>query len=399
MIYKKPGFRYYMCKFRFQGRLIVKSTKVATAKDARSVEARIRSELARGNWGILEERKPDLTLSEFLRNHFVMGEIQPKTTLYYEYGKAKLLRSEMAKLPLKKINNQHAQKFIAKHVRSADDFKPDVRQDHLNNERYSPSSVNCILRTLRRALFLAHEAHLLERPPIIKMAKNERHRERVISEEEKKSYLEKCLQPCKDVAVLCLNTGMRPSEIYSLRWEDVDLCCSPNKSDKHEGFEYGFVRIPGGKTKAAKRILDLLPESHEILTARYKQQGKPVKGWLFPAGTKSGHIDESSIKKQHAKAIEESKLDPFEFYCFRHTFLTILGASGCDPYTFCRIAGHKDIQMGMRYCHPQEEVVSRAFYKLTEFRSEVVTKGGYHENDTPAMQPQALAATQSIHAS
>src|SRR5208337_4792845 len=54
--------------------------------------------------------------------------------------------------------------------------------------------------------------------------------------------------------------------------------------------------------------------------------GRPVEGWLWPAPTLSGHIDHSSLKKQHIRAVRLSKVRPFVLYDFRHTFLTRLGA-------------------------------------------------------------------------
>src|SRR5437660_4587246 len=44
--------------------------------------------------------------------------------------------------------------------------------------------------------------------------------------------------------------------------------------------------------------------------------------WLFPAPTASGHIEPSSLKKQHAKACRLAKIEPFDLYTFRHTCLT-----------------------------------------------------------------------------
>ena len=63
---------------------------------------------------------------------------------------------------------------------------------------------------------------------------------------------------------------------------------------------------------------------------------KPVGAvWVFPAATRSGHIEPSSLKKQHAKAVKEATRilreetqDPkcaftgFELYTLRHTCLT-----------------------------------------------------------------------------
>ena len=90
MIYKKG--RYYMAKFMWEGKVIRKSTRCASAKDARTVEGTIRSQLAKGNFGILEF-KPRLTLAEFLKGDFlpfVETEFQtkPNSRDYYRYATA-----------------------------------------------------------------------------------------------------------------------------------------------------------------------------------------------------------------------------------------------------------------------------------------------------------------------
>ena len=64
---------------------------------------------------------------------------------------------------------------------------------------------------------------------------------------------------------------------------------------------------------------------------------------MWPAPTKSGHLEPSSLKKQHANALRLSQVRPFVLYTLRHTFLTRLGATGCDVWTLARIAGHNSI--------------------------------------------------------
>jgi len=88
MIYKKG--RYYMAKFMWQGELIRKSTRCSSAKDARIVEGKIRSELAEGNFGILES-KARLMLAEFLKQDFepfvkTEHKAKPHTLDYYQQG-------------------------------------------------------------------------------------------------------------------------------------------------------------------------------------------------------------------------------------------------------------------------------------------------------------------------
>jgi hypothetical protein len=109
----------------------------------------------------LDSRPVEITLAEFLKKHFITGEIAPKTKAYYQYGTEKLLESELAKLPLNKITKQDGQPYVAKFVRPSSDYKLDQRREHLSNDKFSPSTINCTLRTLRRALTVAYESNML----------------------------------------------------------------------------------------------------------------------------------------------------------------------------------------------------------------------------------------------
>src|ERR1019366_6604239 len=48
----------------------------------------------------------------------------------------------------------------------------------------------------------------------------------------------------------------------------------------------------------------------------------------------------------------------------RHTFLTRLGASGCDAWTLARIAGHSSVAISSRYVHPSDDNVLAAVNRL-----------------------------------
>jgi len=48
----------------------------------------------------------------------------------------------------------------------------------------------------------------------------------------------------------------------------------------------------------------------------------------------------------------------------RHTFLTRLGAGGCDVWSLMRIAGHSSIAISMQYVHPSDETVLDAVERL-----------------------------------
>ena len=90
----------------------------------------------------------------------------------------------------------------------------------------------------------------------------------------------------------------------------------------------------------------------------------PEVGWVWPSGTRSGHIEPSSLKKQHRKALRLSGVRSFVLYSLRHTFLTRLGESGCDAWTLARIAGHSSVGVSARYVHPSEDAVLAAMDRL-----------------------------------
>jgi integrase len=85
---------------------------------------------------------------------------------------------------------------------------------------------------------------------------------------------------------------------------------------------------------------------------------------VWPAATQSGHIEASSLKKQHRRTLLLSGVRPFVLYSLRHILLTRLGESGCDVWTLARIAGHSSVSISSRYVHPSEDAVLAAVGKL-----------------------------------
>ena len=83
------------------------------------------------------------------------------------------------------------------------------------------------------------------------------------------------------------------------------------------------------------------------------------RGWLFPAPTRSGHMESSSVKKQQARVFRVTGIRPFELYCLRHTCLT-RWAPKMDPFTLAYLAGHSDISITKRYVHPDDGTVRAA---------------------------------------
>ncbi len=342
MTYKRGKVYWY--KFMWHGQLIRESTKQGNDKVARQMEAAHRASLAKGLVGI-REKKPVPTLDVFCKRSFwpwVEGTFtkKSKTWWWYKNSTDRLLDSQLSGVPLDRITGESVAGYVARR----------------KNAGLQVSSINAELRVIRRILRLAIEWGEIERAASVKMLTGERRREHVVTQEEEESYLEKATEPLASVAPVLVETGLRPEECFRLRWEFVNW----------NGSRYGKLFVTHGKTKAARRWLPMTQRVSAILQFRWEAQDRPVEGWIWPAETRSGHIEPSSLKGQHLKAIKASqgKVRPFVLYSLRHTFLTRLGESGCDAWTLARIAGHSSIEVSSRYVHSSEDAVNDAMRRL-----------------------------------
>jgi len=225
---------------------------------------------------------------------------------------------------------------------------------HRQAQGMKVTTVNASLRILRRVLRVAEEWGEIEKSPKVRMLPGELHRERVITPEEEARYLASANSLLAEIATVLVDTALRPEECYRLVWDSITWVNGRN----------GTLLVTHGKTKAARRVLPMTPRVRHVLQTRWEASGMPAEGYVWPAPTKSGHIEPSSLKKQHSKTLRLSKVRHFVLYSLRHTFLTRLGQSGCDVWTLARIAGHSSIVISARYVHPSEDAVLDAMARL-----------------------------------
>jgi integrase len=355
---KKCGKRgtcgVYWYKFMWRGKLVRESTKQGNDKIARQMESAHRTSLAKGEVGI-REKKPVPTLISFCSSRVEpwakarFETVCHKNWTWYRTGiRALTGYKPLASAHLDQISGELASEFAA----------------HRLSVGMQVSTANNSLRVLRRILNLAVEWSVLGAAPKVKVLSGERRRERVITPEEEARYLGAAPEPLASIALVLSDTGMRPEECFRLSWENVTWLNGRN----------GALLVTHGKTAAARRVIPMTPRVRGILESRWQAASKPEEGWVWPAPTRSGHIEPSSLRKQHAKTFKtvaeeaakrnEKPVRPFVLYSLRHTFLTRLGQSGCDAWTLARIAGHASITISARYVHPSEDAVLNAMSRL-----------------------------------
>ena len=220
-------------------------------------------------------------------------------------------------------------------------------------------TMNGELRTLRRMLNLAQEWGLISQTASIHELPGGKGRDRVISFAEAQ-YLAASSTTLRDVAVLAADTGLWPnSEIFLLEWSNIDLQGKPDAPQ-------GFIHVAQGKTDAATRNMVI----------RCPDLPGPGKTYLAPftrsrlASSISRVRGVRSIQHAHEKAIRDAGLQPFEFYCWRHTFGTRCAESGMDKFTLARLMGHSSPRVAERYyIHVTEPHVMTGFERFLNYRA------------------------------
>jgi integrase len=360
-VYKRGKVWWY--RFTWKGEAFRESTKQTNKRVAEQIEAAHKTSLAKGEVGIRDRAKVP-TLKDFIQQKFspyIEARFLSKsnTLEYYRAGIKNLTGFvRLANCRLDKITVQD----IAAFVRTRRDAGLQV------------TSVNRQLEVLRRIFKLAEEWNEIEkRLPRVEMLGGERHRDRVLSPDEEDRYLagaatvgvqiqdayfralggirarlrgKQPIEPqdpflLRDVATILIDCALRPEESFRLRWEYV---------------RDGALNIPFGKTENARRTIPLSDRAARLMEAR---KLTATSDWVFPAPTKSGHIEKSTLKKPHAKAYTIAHVTSFPLYTFRHTCLT-RWAAHMDPYTLGYLAGHSDFSTTKRYIHPQAQTVLAA---------------------------------------
>ena len=331
-IYKRGGVYWY--KFQWKGVLVRESTKQGNDKVARQMEAAHKTSLAKGEVGI-RDKKPVPTLSNFCSKRVEPWAKVRASWLWYRSGIRPLLQyNAIAGMDLDSITSESVADYAA----------------HRQAIGLAVGTVNRELRVLRRVLRLGVEWGLTERAPKVQMLRGEKRRERVVGDAEFAQYLTCASPTLSETATVLYETGLRPDECHRLDWSDITLT-----SGRH-----GRLRVRHGKTAAARRELPMTPRVRAVLQTRWEAAGRPAEGWIWPAPTKSGHIDHSTLKKQHGRALLLSSVRVFVLYSLRHSFATRI-APHVDAWTLCKVMGWSSLSVAMTYIHPSEDRVLGAF--------------------------------------
>jgi integrase len=332
-----------------------------TRTTAEEFVAKIRQDAREGRLNLPKERKVPLTLAAAVPSYL--------DRLRQEGGREidrKRQRLEQCVVPflgeqkLGQISSFDIERYkkhrLGEPVRSRKKFRPDQKPP--TNQ---PATVNRELATLSHLLNKALEWGWIDRPSAkIRRLKEDSGRIVYLTASQADALLEAAKadqnRQIYPFILIGLRTGMRKSEILSIRRENIDL-------------DARTVYVPQAKAGARTQPIssDLASFLREYLDSLPK--GTP---WLFPSvAAEHGHTVD--VRKAFVRSVQAAGLDPKKVvrHTLRHTAITHLVQAGVDLPTVKRISGHKTMAMVERYAHQSGAHISAAMDRLDDrYRSE-----------------------------
>lgn len=321
MVYKQKDSKNWWYKFLWQGELIRESTKQTNKRVAEQIEAARRTQFAKGEVGIRDKAQAP-TVKTFADERFmpfVRTEKagKPLTVAFYKRCTGNLKANKaLANLRLDEIRAEHVTAFV----------------ESRRSEPVKTATINRDLATLRRMLNLAQEWEVIKAARKVKLLPGEERRERVVSATEEVAYLDECTPLLRNIGLIMLDCGLRPEECHRLLWAD--------------NIKGNVIEVHTGKGSGSRRSIEMTKRVVSMLASIER-----TSEYVFPAPTRTGHIDTHSYKKQHANTLKDSKVGAFVIYSLRHTCLTRWALAGMDLFTLKYLAGHENIATTMRYIH------------------------------------------------
>lgn len=329
-LFRRKNSRIWWMSFSVNGKQYLRSTGTHDKKFAEAILAKIKTQILEGKWFDVDTAK-QYTFNDMMEKYFKehASVHKEQSTLRRDFDSYSHLKMIFAGLTLDRIT-------------------PELVVGYRNKRLSGNASHSTILNELgllRNAFNISIKNwRWCKENPVsqVKLNLKARQIDRWLSYGEQERLLiaakNKLLEQLSDIIILALNTGMRNSEILSLKNQDVD-------------FSRKTLVVMKSKTKG-KQTIPLNNTAFELLIRRSKVI--PSSRYVFSTG-QGTRITARNLNRAFYKAIKKANISSFRFHDIRHTFATRLVQSGVNLYKVSKLLGHKDISTTQRYAHHYPE--------------------------------------------
>lgn len=233
------------------------------------------------------------------------------------------------------------------------DITPDKIYDFIQllKEEMAPTSARRHCNIINLSLNYAIKYHYIYYNPAwdVTFPKRVRTEIKPFSEEEVYRLLETRGEKwVKDGIMISFRTGMRPGEIYALKWADINFEQHFLSVQRAISRANSTVKLKTTKTVAGIRRIDI----DNKLTAYLMQMHEGAKGdYLFPGEKREFRVP-WNLSKYLKDMCNRAGIPPRDFYSLRHTHATVSMAHGLHPKIIQERMGHSNCKITMEtYSH------------------------------------------------
>jgi integrase len=251
--------------------------------------------------------------------------------------------------------------------RDVDQWLKSLRDRGLGNR-----TVEYAQAVLRRALQFAVEWEIIDRNPAAARFRAAKRKRIVRSGGPKIRFLDpKEARHFLDVAkgdrhetlyTLAITTGLRPEELYGLRWKDLDLENNRltinqvvSKTRRKKGEDVPRYEFGPPKTDKSRRTIDypsfvaeLLSSERQFVSENRRLAGDrwSEAGLVFPSQVGTP-LEERNVLRRFQTMCEDNSLPKLRLYDLRHTHASLLIHEGVHPKKISERLGHSSIKLTM----------------------------------------------------
>jgi len=263
----------------------------------------------------------------------------------------KYLKSQLipffGEMELSEIFPLHVNKFMVKRQR-----------DGVKN-----STINRELTVLKKMLNLAIEWQFdIKVNPVKKgnfFSEEEYKRDRVLNREEEARLFQAAAPHLKPILLCALITGMRYSEIFSIKWENCD-------------FKNRMITIKAESSKSGKRRM--IPINDRLFGELMKlweiNQNRNDFVFLYQDPGTGKLRPVKTVRRAFVAACRRAGIKNLRFHDLRHTFGSRLISKGADPVSVKDLLGHANLKTTEVYLHSSIKRMREAVALLDEEKAE-----------------------------
>lgn len=152
-------------------------------------------------------------------------------------------------------------------------------------------------------------------------------------------------QKVASIIRLLLLTGARASEVYGMRWDELDL-------------GKGVWSKPAAATKQKLDHIAPLSAPARQLLAEIRARQTGAGGYVFPGKGKAGHM--VAIERTWATICKRAGIVGLRIHDLRHSFASQLASSGHSLLLIGQLLGHSDPKSTHRYSHLFDDLQRKA---------------------------------------